>query len=146
MLVFKLATLPGKSESSSSLRPSTNEQCRAQLWLLVARSLQARRNSHAIHDHYPRLQGYYIINHQDVKIQQSHHHYQSLPYIKPHLQQLSSWLHLGTVFQLPGHPAATSPKSKTAVGATAAALVAESRVAGARRSCRNRASLGWFNS
>ena len=58
----------------------------------------------------------------------------------------SSWLHLGTVFQLPGHPAATSPKSKTAVGATAAALVAESRVAGARRSCRNRASLGWFNS
>ena len=58
MLVFKLATLPGKSESSSSLRPSTNEQCRAQLWLLVARSLQARRNSNAIHDHHPRLQGY----------------------------------------------------------------------------------------
>lgn len=85
------------------------------------------------------------VHHQDVKIQQSHHHYQSLRYITSS-SALPSWLHLARFFpELLGHPA-TSPKSKTAVGATAAALVAESRVAGARRSCRNRASLGWFNS
>ena len=144
LFFFKLATLPGKSKSSSSLRPSTNEQCRAQLWLLVARSLQARRNSHAIHDHHPRSQGYYIIrmwrsNNRTLTT--------NLYHTSPHLQHRphhDCTLHMFFP-QLPGHPA-TSPKSKTAVGATAAALVAASRVAGARRSCRNRASLGWFNS